>query len=200
LIRDRFARRARLEWPYRPQATLDEPESEGPPPLITVLVTRRIRGQLIGLLTLVDRTCLGVKNANLIPLQPEQMLREFVAEVVRPMTELRECEPSEAQAVVFHAIDYAASLGFGYHPDFEPSLLAPRPGTLRDTPLAHPARPLYASGPNDDVAMILEHLDSTVGAQNYAVVDGFGEGWLNDDDDDDNDDDDTIETSAEEIE
>jgi hypothetical protein len=182
---------------------LDEPESNGPPSLITVLVTRRVRGQLVGLLTLVDRTCLGVKNANLVPLQPEQTLREFVAEEVRPMGELRECEPGEAQAVVFHAIDYAASLGFGYHPDFEPSLLAPRPESLRETPLAHPARPFYVSGPHDDVDMILEQLDRVVGSQDYDVIDGFDVGWLSegaDDTDDTDDTDDIIDTSAEEVE
>src|SRR6188768_95897 len=57
---------------------LDDSEYEGAPALISVVVTRRIRGQLLGLLALVDRTCLGVKNANLLALQSELELLDFV--------------------------------------------------------------------------------------------------------------------------
>jgi hypothetical protein len=182
---------------------LDEPVDEGGlPALISVVVTRRIRGQLLGEMALVDRTCLGVKNANLLPLQPELSLREFVAEALQPLGELRECEAAEAQAVVFHAIDYAASLGFGYHPDFEATLFEPRPESLRETPLAHPTRPFYAAGPNDDAPMILHQLQSVVG-ENFGVDGLVADSWFegdddNDDEDEDDHDSDVIETTAEE--
>jgi hypothetical protein len=185
---------------------LDEPEAEGPPPLVSVVVSRRVRGQLVGIFALVDRTCLGVKDAYRLPLQTEQALREFVDDVLRPIGKLRECEPAEAQAVVFHAVDYAASLGFDYHPDFEPALFGPRPESLRETPLAHPARPVYISGPNDDVDEILEQLDRVVGPQNYDFVGGLMSGGtfdleLEDEDEDDGEDHtDTIETTAESAE
>jgi hypothetical protein len=177
-------------------ASLDGPEDEMPPALITVLVTRRVRGQLLGQLVLVDRTCLGVKNANLLALQPELSLREFLDEVLQSMDELRECEPGEAQAVVFHALEYAASLGFGYHPDFEPSLFEPRPESLRETPLAHPESPYYVSGPDDDVDVILAQLDSVVGPGNYGFLGDLSAGTLFDDEEDEEDED-TIETTAE---
>jgi len=175
---------------------LDDSEYEGAPALISVVVTRRIRGQLLGLLALVDRTCLGVKNADVLSLQSEQDLRDFVAERLGPLGALRPCEPGEAQAVIFHAIDYAASLGFGSHPDFEPSLIRPRPESLRETPLAHPTRPVYASGPHDDVAMIIARLELAVGPQNYDVVGAVAAGWFDDEEDADEDDD-SIETTAE---
>jgi len=180
---------------------LDAPNDVGSPALISVVVTRRIRGQLLGEMALVDRTCLGVKNANMLPLQPELSLREFVAERLQRMGELRECEPAEAQAVVFHGLDYAASLGFGYHPDFEPALFEPRPESLRETPFAHPARPYYVAGPNDDVPMILDQLQSVVGG-NYDLGGAVADSWFDDEDDDesdfDGDDQDVIETTAEE--
>lgn len=184
---------------------LDEPEEERPPALISVLVTRRIRGQLLGLLVLVDRTCLGAKDGNLLALQSEQELSDFVEAIGGRLGEFRTCEPSEAQAVVFHAIDYAASLGFNPHPDFEASLFAPRPETLRETPLAHPARPYFASGPHDDVATVVNQLNLAVGVGNYDLLDGFLGEWLIDEDDDSEDepdegDEDTIETTGEAVE
>src|SRR6185369_5530415 len=174
-------------------SSLDEPEDEVPPALITVLVTRRIRGQLLGLLALVDRTCLGVKNANLLALQSELELLDFVEATSDRLGEFRACEPSEAQAVVFHAIDYAASLGFAPHPDFEASLFSPRPESLRETPLAHPARPYYAASPHDDIITVVAQLERAVGAGNYDLL-GDDE---DEDDDRDEGDDDVIETSGE---
>ena len=181
-------------------AALDEPEDEVPPALITVLVTRRIRGQLLGLLALVDRTCLGVKNANLLALQSELELFDFVDQISERLGEFRACEPSEAQAVVFHAIDYAASLGFEPHPDFEASLFSPRPEALRETTLAHPARPFFASSPHDDIITIVAQLERVVGAGNYDLLNGFLGDWLEDEDEDedgDEGDQDAIETSGE---
>ena len=170
-----------------------------------MLITRRIRGELLALLALVDRTCLGVKNANLLPLQTERELRDFIDEVLLKMGDLRECPPDEAQAVVFHALDYAASLGFSPHPDFEPLLFEPRPASLRETPLAHPARPVFISGPDDDLAQIMAQLDKVVGPQAYDATSGLDRGWLEheedeDDDDDEDEDEDVIETSAEQLE
>ena len=153
--------------------SLDEVETEAPPPLVSVLVTRRVRGQLLGMHVLVDRTCLGVKDANQLPLQPELALRDFVAEALQPMGTLRECQAIEAQSVILHALDYAASLGFGYHTDFEPTLIQPRPEVLLETPLAHPARPFYVSGPKDAVEEIIERLDLVVGEGNYDFMGGL---------------------------
>ena len=180
--------------------SLDRPESEEAAPLVSVIVTRRIRGQLLGALALIDRECLGVKNADLLPLQPEQSLLELTDRIAAGMGELRACEPSEAQAVVFHAIDYAASLGFRPHPDFEPALFEPRPDSLRETPLAHPTRPVYISGPHDDVPRILAQLESAVGAQNFTFIGGLGGSWFDEDDEDEYEDEDdelAIETTAE---
>jgi len=181
---------------------LDEP-ADGPPALIPVLVTRRIRGQLLGSLALVDRTCLGVKNANLMAMQSEPELHEFVAGISDRLGEFRACEPSEAQAVVFHAVDYAASLGFAPHPDFEVSLFSPRPESLRETPLAHPERPFYASGPHDDVDLIVARLDQAVGPGNYDLLEGLLGDWLGEDENEedwDEEEDGSIETTAEVVE
>ncbi|HEX3849503.1 MAG TPA: hypothetical protein VHW01_00970, partial [Polyangiaceae bacterium] len=148
-------------------ASLDEVEPDQAPPLVTVVVTRRVRGLLVAEIVIVDRTCLGIKNAMLLPLITEEDLLERLDALADGGTEFRACEPLEAQSVVFHALDYARSLGFFAHEDFEVALFEPRPASLSDTPLAKPARPIYISGPDDDVPMVLEHLTRTVGPDNY---------------------------------
>jgi hypothetical protein len=159
---------------------LDHDAEDGHPGLVTVVVTRRVRGALLAHSALVDRTCLGVKNAMVLPLLTEVELRESLDRLF--LDEYRECEPLEAQSVVFHALDYASSLGFGPHEDFERGLFEPRPEVLLDTPLAKPARPLYISGPNDDVPMILDWLEERVGAENFQFIAGNAFDLLGDDD------------------
>jgi hypothetical protein len=151
-------------------AALDEPDADEAPALITVVVTRRVRGLLLAEIALVDRTCLGIKNAMLLPLLPEADLIERLAEFAQGAGEFRVCEPLEAQSVVFHALDYARSLGFAPHEDFEIALFEPRPDSLRATPLAKPQQPIYVSGPDDDVGMILDCLDQRVGPDNYRFL------------------------------
>ena len=184
-----------------------------PPPLVVVAITRRLRGLLLAEIVIVDRTCLGIKNAMLLPLTTEQDLLERLDVLSGDGSEFRACEPLEAQSVVFHALDYARSLGFGAHADFEVALFEPRPESLLDTPLAKPERPVYISGPNDDPVMILEQLDRVVGHDNYEFLAGIGDSYgLFDSDEDpgsdgplDSDDDlddgqaDSIETTGESV-
>lgn len=183
----RLAQRA----PFGPtwvSASLDEADTDEPP-LVTVVVSRRVRGLLVAEIVLVDRTCLGVKNAMVLPLITEEDLRDRLDALGGDGTEFRACEPLEAQSVVFHALDYARALGFYAHEDFETALFEPRPESLSDTPLAKPARPIYISGPDDDVPIILDHLDRVVGHDNYEFLAGMGGmdgllGWDEDDEDD----------------
>jgi hypothetical protein len=181
-------------------ASFDEPDTDQSPPLVTVVVTRRVRGLLVAEIVIVDRTCLGIKNAMLLPLIAEADLLERLDALAGGGTEFRDCEPLEAQSVVFHALDYARSLGFFAHEDFEVALFEPRPESLMDTPLAKPARPFYISGPHDDVPMILDQLDRQVGRDNYQFLGGDGGiagllGW--DEDEDIDEDADEVETTGE---
>jgi hypothetical protein len=169
---------------------------------VTVVVTRRVRGLLVAEVVIVDRTCLGVKNAMSFPLITEADLLEHLDALAGGGTEFRDCEPLEAQSVVFHALDYARSLGFFAHEDFEVALFEPRPASLSDTPLAKLTRPIYISGPDDDVPMILDHLDRQLGQDNYEFLAGIGGigrliGWDEDEDVDVDEEADEVETTAE---
>ena len=83
------------------------------------------------------------------------------------------CAPLFAQSVVFHAVDYAAALGFEPHHELDEELFGPRPLELIQTPHCRLARPIYIAGPHDDVARVRATLDDAVGAGNYDFVHPF---------------------------
>lgn len=143
-----------------------------PPRLVTVVVTRKAPGgRILPSLALVDRTCLGVKNAFVAEVLTEYDFEGFLHQVgTAHEGGMVPCELAVAQSLVFHALDYAASLGFEPHADFPEILFGPRPAPLVETPLAHPTRPFWVRGPDDDVEDILETLDESVGPGNYDVA------------------------------
>jgi hypothetical protein len=155
------------------------------PGLVTVLVSRQIdRGKLLPEVVLIDRTCLGVKNAFVM----EPASQSELLEIVRDISEtdpLRACDPAFAQSVVFHALDYARSLGFDPQRDFEPALFEPRPQPLLDTPLARPERPFYAPGTEDDIDRIFWRLEASVGVSGFDFAKADGGVYRGDDLDED---------------
>jgi hypothetical protein len=96
---------------------------------------------------------------------------------------MEDCEPLLAQSIVFHAVDYAAKLGFAPNQDFHEPLVGPRPVELLATPWASSERPLYIPGPDDNVARILHQLESAVG-EDFQLGD-VGEDPLDDASDED---------------
>lgn len=144
------------------------------PALVSVLVTRVMpSGDLFPALALVDRTCLGIKDAMVREPMTSRELAEFVEMVGRPHGGMVSCEPAVAQSMVFHAIDYARALGFQPHPDFAAALFGPPPTTLVSTPWCAPERPIYASGPRDNVAMITSRLAKAVGDAGFEYIDSL---------------------------
>jgi hypothetical protein len=138
---------------------------EGDPPLVSLLLSRALSdGTFVVTMCLVDRTCLGIKNAYVTPAITRAGLDDMVDRLQEAHTDgVEEVSVLEAQSVLFNALDYAATLGFGPHRDFVSALVEPRPDTLLDTPLARPSRPIYVPGPDDDVARVVRALQAKVG-------------------------------------
>ncbi|HKY39623.1 MAG TPA: hypothetical protein VJN18_26980 [Polyangiaceae bacterium] len=152
--------------------------------LVSLVVTRILDGgDLLPHVLLLDRTCLGVKNAMLLAPMTDDELSELVEQVGLPHSGMEDCHALLAQSMVFHAVEYAAKLGFAPNPDFREALLGPRPDELLTTPWASLERPLYVPGPDDNVALILLQLRKAVG-ENFELG-GPGEGSLEDAFDDD---------------
>lgn len=139
--------------------------NEANPALISVLLSRAMDdGTFVGAMLLVDRTCLGIKNAYTTPPLSRVQLEDMAARLHDAHPEgVDDVTPLEAQSVVFHALDYAAKLGFAPHRDFVPALIGPRPDALQDTPLAQPSRPVFMPGPDDDIERVVRVLTAAVG-------------------------------------
>lgn len=131
------------------------------PGLVSAILTRRAPGGLLVGTVVIDRTCLGVKDAYgtmMTEIEFGQYLRSL-----QEHDDIELVEPSTCLSVVHHAIDYARKLGFEPNKDFTPAMFEPRPEPLEDTPLSKPSRPFYASGPSDNVAVVLSKLRTAVG-------------------------------------
>lgn len=154
------------------------------PRLVSVVITRRTAGgQVILASALVDRTCLGAKNGFVAGPMSEATFESWLGRLAQQHGGMEPCDLLVAQSIVFHALDYARSLGFEPHPDFPAPLFGPRPAELLDTPLARPARPFYVSGPHDNTSRILQQLRSKVG-DDFDVMAGMEAGaWLDDEPD-----------------
>jgi hypothetical protein len=138
--------------------------------LVSVVVTRELpSGELLPAFALVDRTCLGIKEAFVSAPVVASQLADLVDRLGTPHGGMLPCEPLLAQSVVFHAVDFARSLGFFPHPDFTAPMFGPRPEQLLETPWRAPVRPYYSAGPYDNVHQILVRLNAAVGAGNYDV-------------------------------
>ena len=108
---------------------------EGMPELVSVVVTRRLPdGDLVYGTALVDRTCLGIKNAFAGEKVTDNELQDFLEDIGAGHGGMESCEPLTAQSVVYHALDYAHRLGFAPDADFPELLFGPRPPELIDTP------------------------------------------------------------------
>ena len=160
-------------------------ESGEIPELVSVVVTRRLPdGDLVPSVALVDRTCLGVKDAFVTEKIAEEELDEFLDELGAPHGGMERCEPLVVQSVVYHAVDYARRLGFEPARDFPEALFGPRPAELQATPWHAADRPIFVGGPHDDLQEIVEQLVSAVGADGFDFVD------LEDEDETDHEDED----------
>jgi hypothetical protein len=164
--------RAAAALPFGPafmSATWDDADAD-PPELVTIVITRRAPdGSVFPGIALVDRTCLGVKNAFIADPVPEPQLPALLARAGQGQGGMVQVDVDDALSVLFHAIDYARSLGFDLPADFPAPVFGRRPEPLRDTPLAKPARPFYAPGPDDDIDAVIRTLERAVGPGNFGL-------------------------------
>jgi hypothetical protein len=142
------------------------------PRLVSVIVTRKApQNIVVPAIALVDRTCLGVKNGFVAKPMVDVELDPFIVRLGEAHESgMEPCSPLIAQSVVYHAIDYARSLGFEPHKDFPEPLFGPRPEVLLDTPLARPERPVYIAGPDDPMLRIVEHLTARLGPDGFELT------------------------------
>ncbi len=141
-----------------------------------IIIARMERNQYLVSSILVDYWCLGVKNA--LYKKCDRAKYEFILnQTVQAFgEEFQEISLEQVQAIVFGAVDYAASLGFSPHPDFEAAKagLGPRAAQLQPIEFGKSGKPFYCSGPYDNAQKVIQTLRQNVGAGNFDYMVGMG--------------------------
>jgi hypothetical protein len=125
---------------------------------------------------LIDYWCLGVKDA--LSKKCDRAKYEFLLNrTAQTFGEaMQEIPLEQAQAIVFGAVDYAASLGFSPHADFEAAKvgLGPRLEQLQPIEFGKSGKPFYCSGPYDNPQKVIQTLRQNVGEGNFDYMMAIG--------------------------
>lgn len=140
-----------------------------------VVIAREARYNQITLCSyLLDIWCLGVKDA----MPPRTVDRIKFKEVVEALFNLFPGKPQEvplevAQGMIFSACEYAESLGFQPHKDFEKTRahIGEWDGMIR-IECGRNGKPFYVNGPHDNPTKIMETLKKSRGEGNFDFMIG----------------------------
>jgi hypothetical protein len=156
------------DWPERAR-------EDGESGLALVAVARRHKPHRVSVCGyLVDTYCLGVKNALGPEIMNERDLRGFLAtfyRAIQPDSPANEAPLELARHLVWGAVDYARTLGFEPHPDFEAT--AGHLGSWGETSaitFGRDGRPLFVQGPHDNPRAVVRTLTEKLGEGNFDVV------------------------------
>ncbi len=146
-----------------------------------IILARKERNSYLVSTFLIDYFCLGVKDAMFNKCDRsryEFILNQFATAFAEDLQDLQTISLEQAQAIIFGAVDYAASLGFKPHADFEEAklMLGPRLETLQQIEFGRSGQPFYMAGPYDNPQKILQTLRNSVGEGNFhymMAVPGF---------------------------
>jgi len=159
-------------------ALLPKSEEEAEAGLAVIVLSRKVGFNRLEVCTyLVDLWCLGVKDASGPRLMNPSTYKDFIEFAYNPFPAGSEEIPLElAQAIAFGGIEYAKTLGFQPHADFEQA--RSQLGKWDGTPVLNFGRngkPCYINGPYDDPIKTLKILRETVGEGNFNFILGDGE-------------------------
>jgi len=133
-------------------------------------------GNIVTGVYLVDILCLGVKNTFAHANFSESTYRAKLRDPIVEAQGLEACPPDLAHTIIYGAIDFARRFGFQPHRDFELTrhVLEER-GVLsvrHDVQFGRNGKPLYISGPHDDVGSIERQLRASAGEGNFDFIIG----------------------------
>lgn len=139
----------------------------------SVIISRVERGKLSLCTFLVDYWCLGIKDAD-GPRRIDMPEYEFRRDAMYSRYEgrYRHITVEQAQAIVYGAKEYAATLGLEPHADAVRALegLGRRPEALFSLEFGRAGKPMFINGPHDNVRAIRAKLDKNLGVGNYESI------------------------------
>lgn len=154
--------------------------------LITILLARRspMSGKVAAGLLLVDLACLGVKSAQVKLFKDPAEYRSGLRLHAFSIQPMAPADLNLAAKIIYTGLEYAAALGFKPDPVFAQAehLLAGADPDAADTPVptgGPEGKPLFVSGPYDDVDRIVAQLTRAVGPEGFHYMLGAGgeEAW-----------------------
>jgi hypothetical protein len=174
---------------------------EGQDGLARILITRQQPdGNLVFGSFLVDMFCLGLKNTHADANVSLGEFRDRVIPLLYPDETQIECALDMAHQIIYQGIDYAAKFGFKPQRDFKLSqYILDKRGTYIEPytlTFGKDGKPLFVSGPYDNVPVILSRLEKNPGPGNYDYLLNVA-GLLNDDGETYDDDDDETDVEDE---
>jgi hypothetical protein len=172
--------------------------------LQTVVVARtHVTGNVTMAVYLVDTLCLGVKNTMYYFNMPVLEYNQFLKRIFAPHAGCKAADYAYIHNLVYGAAAYAASLGFQPNKDWDVAQFVLEPQSAvpqMALEFGRDGRPVYVSGPYDNVNKIINTLNRTVGEDGYEFVARMGNDFdpsafdfYDEDDDEEYEDDDDVE-------
>jgi len=136
-----------------------------------LMARRRPDGALAVSSFLLDLQCLGVKDAVFWAKMDDMQLLDLLERATGVMS-LTECSAEDAARVVEVGVSYAASIGFGPHPDYQKARrifegLDAGASELEVATGGPGGKPYFMSGPYDEVEGILQTLLERLGPDGF---------------------------------
>ncbi len=166
---------------------------EDPMQLNQLVLARRNpnTGEVIMASYLVDRACLGVKNAMVGRFEDAQEFRTEFLQGVQARQEMMRTDEHHVAAVIKAGLDYATNLKFRPHRDYAEAaiMLGDADPAVFTEPIpvgGTEGKPFFVSGPYDNPDKIMAHLNRLLGAEGFhymAAIDPETGGWLSEEDD-----------------
>jgi len=141
-----------------------------------VITRQQPDGLLVFASFMIDMLLLGVKNAYSMANVSSMELKDMLGHVYPFMT-AEDCDVGLAHQMIYQSIDYAAKYEMKPHKDFRlaQQVLDPR-GTYPEThdlTFGMDGKPLFISGPHDNITVILSKLERTAGPGNFDYIAGL---------------------------
>jgi hypothetical protein len=141
---------------------------------VIVIARRQPNGNIAYGGYMVDLYCLGLKNTFCNADIPTTTFHREVMPQAFGDEPPVEISPALAHEIIYGSIEYAAQYGFRPQRDYrlsqyilDPQDAHPRTGTVE---FGHEGKPLFVSGPYDNVDAILRQLERTAGEGNYDYI------------------------------
>ena len=146
----------------------DDEENEDEPGLAKIIVSRFENHRYFFACYLIDYYCLGVKEV-VGPLRVDSNKHTKLIEEYSYLEDMIEISLTQAQSIIFGAVEYARKLGLSPHPDWENAKghLGQPAFDLPSIEFGRNGKPFFLYQSNDDAETIIATLKETVGEGNF---------------------------------